>query len=157
VADRLVVGIANTSDPAKIEEHLAVSNIEPTDKLAVITNSHLAEHDDSPVHFIHPAGPEHTTTDAPHEVITGGEAILTTTDGTQVPNISADSRYMGFFAEPRIVDFMEDFEIPDSERQNYNEAIAEGRSVVVYKAAEHEAKPVEESLREAGLKNVRTY
>lgn len=159
MAERLVTGIADTSNPEQLEERLGgVSDVVPTDKLAVITKEkRTASHDESPIRFIHTAGAEHTTTDAPHSVIAGNEGILTTTDGTQVPNMSADSRYFGFFEEPHIVDFLEDFDIPEDEKQNYNEAIAAGRSVVVYKAAGEETTPVEESFRSAGLRNVRTY
>lgn len=157
--DRLVTGIADTSKPQELEEQFGgITNIVDTDKLSVITGSAWTEeHEESPLNFIHPAGPEHQTTDSAHEVIAGNEAILTSIDGTQVPNISADSRYLGFFEEPHIVDFLQGYEIPESERQNYNEAIASGRSVVVYKADTAETQPVEQSFREAGLKNVRTY
>lgn len=157
--DRLITGIADTSKPQELEERFrGITNIAETDKLSVITGSPWTEeHEESPIHFIHPAGADHPTTDAAHEVITGNEAILTSIDGTQVPNMSADTRYIGFFDEPHIVDFLEGYEIPESEKQNYNEAIAAGRSVVVYKADTGETTPVEQSFREAGLKNVRTY
>lgn len=157
--ERLVTGIADTAKPQELEERFrGVTNIVATDKLSVITGSPWTEeHEESPIHFLHPAGAEHPTSDAAHEVIAGNEAILTSIDGTQVPNMSADTRYIGFFDEPHIVDFLSGYAIPESERQNYNEAIAEGRSVVVYKAGTDETQPVEQSFRDAGLKNVRTY
>lgn len=156
MAEHLVTGIAQTSDPQQLETALSKDGVSP-EKIAVITKESPSEqHEDSVLTFIH-VGQGHPTTDVSHEVITGGEAILTNFGDPQVPNISSDNRYVGFFAEPHLINHLADYAIPGDQVQNYNDAIDAGRSVVVYKAEPSEAPGVEQSFKDAGLKNVKTF
>jgi hypothetical protein len=151
-----VTGIAQTSDPAHLEDALCKENVD-CDKMSVITKDEPTDlHHESVLTFMH-VGREHATTDVNHEVITGGEAILTNISDPQVPNISADMRYVGFFAEPHIIDHLAEYAIPEDQVQNYNDAIEAGRSVVVYKAEPAEAPEIEQTFKQAGLKNVKTF
>jgi hypothetical protein len=156
VAEHLVTGIAQTSSPEHLEDALCKQPVD-CDKLAVITkDAPTDQHHESVLNFMH-VGQTHATTDVQHEVITGGEGILTNFGDPQVPNISSDNRYIGFFAEPHIIDHLAEYAIPEDQVQNYNDAIEAGRSVVVYKAAPAEAPAVEQTFKEAGLKNVKTF
>lgn len=156
MAEHLVTGIAQTSDPQQLETALSKDGVSP-EKIAVITKeSPTEQHEDSVLTFIH-VGQGHPTTDVSHEVITGGEAILTNFGDPQVPNISSDNRYVGFFAEPHLINHLADYAIPGDQVQNYNDAIEAGRSVVVYKAEPSEAPGVEQHFKDAGLKNVKTF
>lgn len=159
MADRVVTGIAPTSNPQELEDTFeGITNIVQTDKLTVITGEPRTQaHDESPIHFVHTAGPEHVTSDAAHDVISGNEAILTSIDGTQVPGISADSRYMGFFEEPHIIAQIGDLPIPEDERENYADALEEGHSIVVYKSEVPDTTAAENAFKDAGLKKVKTY
>lgn len=157
MAEHLVTGIAQTSNPATLEDALCNEDAVNCDKMAVITKDEPTdEHHESVLTFMH-VGRDHMTTDTAHDVISGGEAILTNFGDPQVPNISSDTRYVGFFAEPHIIDHLADYAIPADEVQNYNDAIEAGRSVVIYKADMTEAPAVAETFKAAGLKNVRTY
>lgn len=157
MAEHLVTGIAQTSDPSHLEDTLCGNEVVNCDKIAVITKDEpTEEHEDSILTFMH-VGREHSTTDVSHEVIVGGEAILTNFGDPQVPNISSDNRYVGFFAEPHIIDHLADYAIPHDQVQNYNDAIEAGRSVVVYKADKAEAPGIEQTFKDAGLKNVKTF
>ena len=157
MAEHLVTGIAQSSDPAHLEDALCAKEQVDCDKIAVITKDSPSDaHQESVLTFMH-VGQEHATTDVNHEVIAGGEGILTNISGPQVPNISADTRYIGFFAEPHIIDHLMDFAIPEDQVQNYNDAIEAGRSVVVYKATPAEAGAVAQTFKDAGLKNVKTF
>lgn len=157
MAEHLVTGIAQTSNPSTLEDALCNEEAVDCEKMAVITKDEPTdEHHESVLTFMH-VGQEHITTDTAHDVITGGEAILTNFGDPQVPNISSDTRYVGFFAEPHIIDHLADYAIPRDEVQNYNDAIEAGRSVVIYKADKSEAPAVAETFKAAGLKNVRTY
>lgn len=157
MAEHLVTGISHTSDPEHLEERLCGNETVDCDKIAVITkDSPTDEHHESVLTFMH-VGQGHATSDVQHEVITGGESILTNFGDPQVPNISSDTRYVGFFAEPHIIDHLAEYAIPKDQVQNYNDAIEAGRSVVVYKAEPEEASSVEQSFKEAGLKNVKTF
>jgi hypothetical protein len=157
MAEHLVTGIAQSSNPAQLESALCNQEAVDCDKIAVITKDSPSDmHHESVLTFLHVGG-EHTTSDVQHDVITGGEAILTNFGDPQVPNISSDMRYVGFFAEPHIIDHLADYAIPEDQVQNYNDAIEAGRSVVVYKAEPAEAAGVEQSFKDAGLKNVKTF
>jgi rhodanese-related sulfurtransferase len=156
LAEHLVTGIAQTSDPEHLEDKLCKENVD-CDKLAVITkDSPTDQHHESVLTFMH-VGQEHVTSDVDHSVITGGESILTNYSGPEIPNISSDNRYIGFFAEPHIIDHLAEYAIPEDQVQNYNDAIEAGRSVVVYKADPAEAPTVAQTFKEAGLANVKTF
>jgi hypothetical protein len=156
VAEHLVTGIAQTSSPEHLEDALVKEHVD-TSKLAVITKDEPTDlHHESVLNFMH-VGQDHATSDLDHEVITGGTSILTNISEPQVPNISSDSRYIGFFAEPHIIDHLAEYAIPQDQVQNYNDAIEAGRSVVVYKAEPTEAPTVEQTFKDAGLKNVKTF
>lgn len=157
MAEHLVTGIAQSSDPEHLETALCESEAVDCDKLAVITKDSPTEaHEDSILNFMH-VGQSHTTSDTAHSVISGTTSILTDYSAPQVPNISSDNRYVGFFAEPHIIDHLADYAIPQDQVQNYNDAIEAGRSVVVYKAQPAESAAVEQSFKDAGLKNVKTF
>ncbi len=157
MAEHLVTGIAQTSNPEHLEDTLCENETVNCDKLAVITKDPPTDlHQESVLTFMH-VGQGHETSDVQHEVIAGGEAILTNWGDPQVPNISSDNRYVGFFAEPHIIDHLAEYAIPEDQVQNYNDAIEAGRSVVVYKAEPAEAPNVEQTFKDAGLKNVKTF
>jgi hypothetical protein len=157
VSEHLVTGIAQTSNPEHLEDTLCATETVDCDKISVITkDSPTDEHHESVLTFMH-VGQDHSTSDVQHDVITGGEAILTNFGDPQVPNISSDTRYVGFFAEPHIINHLADYAIPQDQVQNYNDAIEAGRSVVLYKADPSEAPDVEQSFKDAGLKNVKTF
>jgi hypothetical protein len=156
MAEHLVTGIAQSSDPKHLETALTNPPVNP-DKVAVITMDAPSDlHHESMLTFMH-VGQDHPTSDVQHEVIAGGESILTNFGDPQVPNISSDTRYVGFFAEPHIIDHLAEYAIPQDQVQNYNDAIEAGRSVVVYKAEPTEAPAVEQQFKDAGLKNVKTF
>jgi hypothetical protein len=156
MAEHLVTGIAQTSDPAHLEQALPDPPVD-AEKVAVITKDSPTDmHHESVLTFMH-VGQAHATSDVQHEVIAGNESILTNFGDPQVPNISSDNRYIGFFAEPHIIDHLADYAIPQDQVQNYNDAIEAGRSVVVYKADPGEAPAVEQTFKDAGLKNVKTF
>jgi hypothetical protein len=159
VADHLVTGIAQSSDPEHLESALCGKETVDCEKLAVITkDAPTDEHEDSILNFMHVGQTQHTTTDASHDVISGSASIMTNFGDPAVPNMSSDSRYVGFFAEPHIIDHLADWpEIPQDQVQNYNDAIEMGRSVVVYKAAPGEAADVAQTFKDAGLSNVKTF
>ena len=156
MAEHLVTGIAQSSDPEHLETALTNPPVNP-EKVAVITKDAPTDmHHESSLVYMH-VGQDHPTSDVQHDVITGGASILTNFGDPQVPNISSDSRYVGFFAEPHIIDHLADYAIPQDQVQNYNDAIEAGRSVVVYKAEPAESPAVEQQFKDAGLKNVKTF
>lgn len=151
----LVTGIAQTAAPAELEG--ALCNLLDCNKVVVITSdSPTAEHNNAMLSYIHASeGPQ--TTDTSGDVIRGNTGIMTNAGGVNIPGISADTRFVGYFANPHIIDHLADWPIPQDQVQNYNEAIDAGRAVVTYKATPEEAPQVEAAFKEAGLKNVKTF
>lgn len=88
-----------------------------------------------------------------------GDDIVTSNygGGTAVPGLTNQHRGRGFFRSEGLDDRLGDFEIPESELDNYLEAIERGRSVVAYFATDDSAPRVEEAFRAAKLTNVRRY
>jgi hypothetical protein len=158
IIEFLVVGIAPTAEPAELERVLSADPYKP-ERLAVMTkDAPTPDHEESALRFIHVhVGLPHETTDVDHETIIGDEAILTDAGGVNVPNISADTRYIGFFAHPEVVDHLSGYPIPADEVENYNEAIEDGRTVVLYKADPSECGTVEKQFKDAGLKHVKSF
>lgn len=153
--EHLVTGIAQTAAPKELEG--ALCNLLDCNKVVVITSdSPSAEHDNAMLSFIH-ASESAQTTDTSGDVIRGNTGIMTNTGGVNIPGISADTRFIGYFAHPHVIDHLADWPIPQDQVQNYNDAIEAGRSVVTYKADPAEVPQVEAAFKEAGLKNVKTF
>ncbi len=77
--------------------------------------------------------------------------------GTGVPGITSSQNRREYFRNDSITDRLGDFEIPDSEVDNYVEAIERGRSVVAYFAKPATVDAVEAAFRGANLSNVRRF
>lgn len=151
----LVTGIAQTAAPAELQG--ALCNLVDCNRVVVITSdSPSTEHENAIFNYIH-ASEMAQTTDTTSDVIRGNAAIMTNIDGVNVPGISADTRFVGYFAHPHIIDHLADWPIPKDQVDNYNEAIDAGRAVVTFKAEPHEVPNVEAAFKEAGLKNVKTF
>lgn len=158
VIEYLVVGIAPTAEPAELERTLSTDPYQQ-ERLAVITrDAPTPDHEESALRFIHVhLGLPHETTDVDHETILGEDGILTDAGGVNLPNISADVRYAGFFAHPEVVDHLGGYPIPADEVENYNEAIEDGRTVILYKCRPPERSTVEQQFKDAGLKHVKSF
>jgi len=153
--EHLVTGIAPTSKPSQIEEMLC--SVLDCNRVVIISQYSAGEHqENSALNFIHAAN-DAQTTDTSSDVVRGNAAIMTNLDGVNVPGISSDTRFVGYFAHPKIIDHLGDWPIPRDQVDNYNEAIEAGRAVVTYKAAPEDAPQVEQTFKDAGLKNVKTF
>ena len=86
-----------------------------------------------------------------------GADIITSDTGTSMPGLSSRLNGGAFFRNESLSDRLGDLEIPDSEMDNYVEALDRGRSVVAYFAHADTIDKVEEAFRAAGLANVRRF
>ena len=152
--EHLVTGIAQTSAPQEL--HTMLCNVLDCNRVVVITaDSPGEEHGNALMSFIHAGDAQ--TTDVSSDVIRGNAAIMTDAGGVNIPGISSDSRFIGYFAHPRVIDHLSDWPIPKDQVDNYNDAIDAGRSVVTVKASAAEAPQIEQVFKDAGLKNVKTF
>ena len=85
------------------------------------------------------------------ELMTGGG------QGTGVPGINNMRGSRPFFRNESLADRLGDFEIPESELDNYVEALERGRSLVAFFANVENIERVEALFRENGLLNVRRF
>jgi hypothetical protein len=139
--DCLVTGIAPTSDKTQVETLLAKCQCDPQ-RLAIISKV------------------DRTVQDAHHSrpSMSSAATIMTGSGGTGVPGVGGSGASLGSFAHSGGTDFLGGLPfIPPDEAQNYNIAIAEGRSLVTYKASAEEAPAMETAFREAGLRKVKTF
>jgi hypothetical protein len=94
-----------------------------------------------------------------HESISrglAGSGIITSDAGTTVPGLGTGG-VRPFFRNESLNDRLGDLEIPDSELDNYAEALERGKSVVGYFAHSDTVDKVEEVFKAAGLANVRRF
>ncbi|HLI97511.1 MAG TPA: hypothetical protein VKT72_15685 [Candidatus Baltobacteraceae bacterium] len=85
--------------------------------------------------------------------------IMTGSSGTGVPGIGGSNASLSSFAgHGGAPDYLGGVPlIPRDQAHNFNIAIAEGRTLVMYKAAPEEAPHIEAAFRNAGLRNVKVF
>lgn len=87
-----------------------------------------------------------------------GPRIMTGDRGAgYVPGISGSGTGLPYFRNESLSDRLGDLEIPDSEVENYVEALSAGRSVVAYYAKPDSLGRVEDIFRNSGLMKVKTF
>jgi hypothetical protein len=86
-----------------------------------------------------------------------GDGLITSDGGAGVPGINSGDTQRVFFRNESMPDRLGDLEIPDSEVDNYVEALERGRSVVAFFAKPETIDKVEQIFKDAGLLNVRRY
>jgi hypothetical protein len=156
MAECLVTGIAQTSDPQQLEHALLDKCKFDPERLAVITKvRQTAAHDESALRFVHAEEAAHGRGNA------GGgmtATIMSSSGGTGVPGIGGGHASLSSFSGGgHVKNYMGDLPVPPDARENYNIAVDEGRSVVTYRASEEEAPNVQQGFRDCGLRNVKVF
>jgi hypothetical protein len=100
-------------------------------------------------------GPDDSTVGVARGII--GSELYTSEGGTGVPGLNNAHGGRSFFRNETLSDRLGDLEIPDSEVDNYVEALERGKSVVAYFAHVDSIDKVEEIFRGADLANVRRF
>lgn len=141
--DCLVTGIAPTSDQSELDALLAQCRCDP-ERLAIISK----------------AEGKSQSGQASRPSMNTAATIMTGSGGTSVPGVGGSGASLSSFGGGQAggMDYLGGLPfIPPDQAQNYNIAIAEGRSLVTYKANADEAESVEASFRQAGLRKVKTF
>ncbi|MGH7755130.1 MAG: hypothetical protein ACREM8_02450 [Vulcanimicrobiaceae bacterium] len=100
-------------------------------------------------------GPEESVENVASGII--GADLLVDDQSTGVPGLTGGNAGMRFFRNESLADRLGDLEIPDSEMDNYLEALERGRSVVAYFARADNIEAIDKIFRETGLANVRRF
>ena len=147
----VVTGISQSADTKALEAALKAASLS-IEQVSVVCGGSASEGSaDSGIRFVY-AGDASTSS-----LIGSGGGIMTSTDGTNVPGLSAQRGSREYFGQETISDLLGDLEIPDSSLENYIEAIEAGRCVFVYYAHTDTVARVEDVFRSLDLKNVTVY
>lgn len=131
----VVTGLSQTGDISVLRTALVAAEL-PTDALQVIS-------------------PDESAMSVARGVV--GSELYTHEGGTGVPGLNNNRVGTSFFRGESMPDRLGDLEIPDSEMENYVEALGRGRSVIAYFAHADTVDRVEAIFRDAALVNVRRF
>jgi hypothetical protein len=133
----VVTGLSQNGDTKALHKALADAGL-PTDPLQVIN-------------------PDDSTQGISRGII-GAELLGSGSGtGTGVPGINNSHRPSQFFRNESMPDRLGDLEIPDSEMDNYVEALERGRSIVAYFAHADNIDKIIDIFKDANLLNVRRF
>lgn len=152
----LVVGIYPNSDPKALEGALEAQHVDLS-KVKVVSSNAPDESDDSALQFVDVIAELEHDSDA--DEMTHGRGIMSDSGGTGVPGISGRQTSLGSFRSSTSARrrYLAAYPIPSDEVDNFDEAVAAGRAVVLYPEAGTDAPAIAAALRAAGLLNVRSY
>ncbi len=153
MTERLVVGIFQQTDGKAIEAALAAQNVDLSKVKVVSTNAPSGE--PSKLTFIDVAS--EMESNSLSDDMTQRTGVLSD-PGMAVPGINAPPTMLGAFdtSAEEAPHYLDGYDVPDDEVDNFDEAIAEGRAVVLYPDP-GDAASVAAAFKAAGLRNVRAY
>jgi hypothetical protein len=154
VAAGLVVGIFPEADAKALEGALSGQQIDLS-KVKVV-GGRAEDPDESQLEFVDVI--KDMESNSLSDEMTTGLGVWDET-GTAVPGLGTTREAtLESFVEPEPSRrYFTSFAIPDDEVDNFNDAVADGRSVVLYPEAGADAEKIAAAFRAAGLRNVRAY
>jgi hypothetical protein len=154
VAAGLVVGIFPGSDAKALENALSAQQIDLS-KVKVV-GARAEDPDVSQLEFVDVI--EEMESNSFSDDMTKGQGVWDET-GTGVPGIGGRRTTLDSFThrEGARQRYFAGFNIPSDEVDNFSDAVADGRAVVLYPDAGPNAQTVAAAFRAAGLRNVRAY
>jgi hypothetical protein len=154
VAEGLVVGIFPSSDTKALESALSAQQIDLS-KVKVV-GGRAEDAEDSKLEFVDVI--EEMESNSLADDMTKGVGVWDET-GTDVPGIVERPNTLEQFThdEPPRPRYFSDFPIPSDEVENFSDAVADGRTVILYPGAGDDAQKIAAAFQAAGLRNVRSY
>jgi hypothetical protein len=155
VAEGLVVGIFPQSDAKALESALSAQQIDLS-KVKVVSGR-PGDTESLTLEFIDVASDMESNSLS--DDITRGMGIMGDSGGTGVPGIGGRQAKIDSFSSRGggSRSYFAGFAIPQDEVDNFDQAVTDGRSVVLYPSAGTSAAAVASAFRAAGLRNVRSY
>ncbi len=153
MANSIVIGVLGTCDPARIESALSSSGIDRSQLRVLTAEDPTQAHETSWISFVHVA---QVADESFEEEMMRGTGVLSDFGGTAVPGMDAADSF-SFFDHPEVVDYLSGTDIPSGDEEYYNEAIDDGRCVVVCTCDGSACDQTVAALKKAGLENVRTF
>jgi hypothetical protein len=154
VAEGLVVGIFPGSDAKAIESALSAQQVDLS-KVKVV-GGRAEDPDGTKLQFVDVI--EDMESNSLSDDMTQGVGVFDET-GTSVPGIVGRQATLDSFSESEsaCARYFSGFPIPDDEVDNFCDAVADGRAVVLYPGAGADAETIAAAFEAAGLRNVRAY
>jgi hypothetical protein len=154
VAAGLVVGIFPGSDPKALESALSAQQLDLS-KMKVVS-SLPSDDESSQLEFVDVI--EDMESNSLSDDMTQGVGVWDET-GTNVPGLGGKQQTLDNFrhSDSPTRQYFSGFQIPDDEVDNFGDAVAEGRAVVLYPDAGAGAPTIAAAFKAAGLRNVRSY
>ncbi len=156
MAEGLVVGIFPDSDPKALESALSAQQIDLS-KVKVVSST-ARDTDSTQLEFVDVI--EEMEDNSLSDDMTKGLGIMGDAGGTGVPGLGGGRRATrGSFAgsDTPSARYLAGFAIPDDEVGNFDDAIRDGRAVVLYADAGAAADTIAAAFKAAGLRHVRAY
>ncbi len=155
MAAGLVVGIFPQSDAKALESALSAQQIDLS-KVKVVSGAAAGDTEESALEFIDVV--EDMESNSLSDDMTRGQGIMGDSGGTSVPGIGGRRAKLDSFSHRGGASrYLGGFAIPPDEVNNFDQAVADGRAVVLYPDAGADAQAVVTAFRAAGLRNVRAY
>ena len=154
MAAGLVVGIFPGTDTKALESALSAQQLDLS-KLKVV-GGRADDEDESQLEFVDVIDDEETNSAS--DEMTQGTGVWDET-GTSVPGIGGRQATLESFRHPEgeTRRYFAGFDIPSDEIENFNDAVADGRAVVLCPDAGSNAQAIAAAFKAAGLRNVRSY
>lgn len=151
----LVVGIFPESDHKALEDALAAQQIDLT-KVKAVSATPPIEEEPCQLEFVDVI--EEMDSNSLADDMTKGVGVWDET-GTDVPGLGRTGSTVSDFLhhDDPTRRYLAGFDVPDDEVDNFGDAIAEGRTVVLYTDAGAQAEAIAAAFKAAGLRNVRAY
>jgi hypothetical protein len=157
VAQGLVVGIFPESDPKALESALSAQQIDLTKVKVVGSSVGSDDAESSQLEFVDVIAEMEDNSFS--DDMTKGLGIMGDSGGTSVPGLGGHQTSLESFTSHGSASkrYLVGFKIPDDEVDNFDDAIAEGRAVVLYPDAGPDPQAIVAAFKAAGLRNVRAY
>jgi hypothetical protein len=151
----LVVGIFPDSDPKSLESALSAQQIDLS-KVKVVSST-ARDTDSTLLDFVDVI--EDMEDNSLSDDMTKGLGIMGDAGGTGVPGLGGRQATRGSFmgSDTPSARYLAGFAIPDDEVGNFDDAINDGRAVVLYVDAGAAADTIAAAFKAAGLRHVRAY
>lgn len=156
MASGLVIGIFPDADAKALEDALSAQQIDLS-KVKVFAGDG-DDSESSTLDFIEVFSDTESITGLSDDM-TRGTGVLADSGGTAVPGVTGpEARFRAFFPEEGVSKhYLDGFPVPDDEVDNFDDAIADGRAVVLYPDAGADEQKIAAAFKAAGLQNVRSY
>jgi hypothetical protein len=153
MADVLIIGVISDCDPKRVESLAAATQISH-DRLKLLTAQVMSDDEDCPISFIRVA--EMTNNASLADAMTRRTGVLPNFGGTTVPGLAA-LESLDAFSHARVHEYLRDSAVPAGAAEAYNDALADGRCVIMYTCSSENAARVQTAFEAAGVRDVRGY